>query len=212
MKRKFRFLLVVMPLFFAMTVNAQFASSITSGSATVNGTPYLDDVYANGVICLTRQNFSVPIRYNVFRDVIEYQQNGSPLVLSPGTTIKRVTVGNFTFVPLPYESNGKSKYGFFVLLDSGKVTLLAKKKIIFLEAKKGGALDGTDQPAEYRKTFDTFYFKTGNGQLQEIRSIKSMIASLPDKQEELTQFAKKEKISPRKENELIQFVQYYNSL
>jgi hypothetical protein len=39
-----------------------------------------------------------------------------------------------------------------------------------------------------------------------------MIASFPEKQKELTLFAKKEKISARKEKTLIQLVQYYNSL
>ena len=39
-----------------------------------------------------------------------------------------------------------------------------------------------------------------------------MIASFPDKQEEVKQFAKKEKISPKKEEELVKLVRYYNSL
>jgi hypothetical protein len=39
-----------------------------------------------------------------------------------------------------------------------------------------------------------------------------MIAAFPDKQTELTEFAKKEKISPKKEDEMIKLVRYYNSL
>jgi|SRR5579859_6463199 len=207
MKRKFKFLAVVISLFTTMMATAQ-----SSNSEAVNGTPYLDETYAKGVISYANKNHVVPIRYNAFMDLIEYQQSGTALVLDPNATIKKVTVGNATFVPLPYESNGKSKFGYFALLDSGKVTLFVKKKIVFVAAKKGGALDGSDQPAEYRKAADTFYYKIGDGPLQEVSNIKAVIASFPDKQEELSQFAKKKKISPRREKELIQFIQYYNSL
>jgi len=207
MKRKFKFMLVVVSCFTSMVVNAQSESEVA-----IAGTPYLDEVYAKGVICYANKSQVMPVRYNAFRDLIEYQQGSTTLVLDPNATIKKVTVGNFTFMPLPYESNGKSKYGYFAVLDSGKVSLFVKKKVVFTAFKRGGQLDGSDQPAEYRKSADTFYYRIGDGKLQEMGNIKSMIASLPDKQEELTRFAKKEKISPRKEKELIQLIKFYNSL
>jgi len=206
MKNKIRFLMIVMGLFTCCAiVSAQTTTAI-------NGTPYMDETYVTGVVYFANRSQTAPIRYNVFQDLVEYQQNGKALVLDPNATIKKVHFGTAVLIPQKYESNGKPKFGYFAVLDSGKVTLLAKKKVIFLAAKKGGALDGSDQPAEYKRSADTFYYKIGNGEVQEVESIKSMIASFPDKQEELSQFAKKEKISPRKEKELIQFVQYYNSL
>jgi hypothetical protein len=208
MKNKLKFLFSVMWLFTYTIISAQ----TTASNVTVKGTPYLDDIYAQGVIHYANRTHAAPIRYNVFRDLIEYQQNGQPLVLDPNPSIKKVNVGSSIFVPLKYETNGKSKFGYFAVLDSGKVTLYAKKKITLLAARKGGALDGSDQPAEYKKSADTFYFRIGEGELQEVDNIKSMIATFPEKQEEMTQYAKKEKISPRKEKEIIQFVQYYNSL
>jgi hypothetical protein len=206
MKSKFKLLLVVMWFFTTVLAKAQ------SSSDAVNGTPYLDATYAKGVICYANKSQVAPLRYNAFQDLIEYQQSGMAFVLDPSATIKKVNLSNATFVPLPYQSDGKTKFGYFVMLDSGKVTLLVKKKITFVAAKKGGALDGSDQQAEYKQLADTYYYKIGDGPLQEVRNIKSMISSFPDKQEELTQFAKKEKISARKERDLIQFVQHYNSL
>lgn len=205
MKTKFNFLLSVAWLFTLTMVNAQ-------ESATINGTPYLDEAYVQGVIFYGNKIHKAPIRYNAFQDLIEYQQNGQAIVLDPSATIKKVQLGTSMFVSLPYEINGKLKFGYFELLDSGKVTVFSRKKIGFQAARKGGALDGGDQPAQFKRSPDVFYYQIGNGTLQEIESIKSMIGSFPDKQEELTRFAKKEKISPKKEKEIIQFVQYYNSL
>jgi len=187
-------------------------AQVSATSVTINGTPYLNEAYADGVIHYATKVHKAPIRYNAFQDLIEYQQNGKPLVLDANESIKKVTVGTSTFIPLKYEIKGKAKLGYFELLDSGKMILYAKKKIYFLDAKKGGALDGTDKPAEYKRSADEFYIQVGEVPLQEADNLKALIASLPDKQEEMTQFAKKEKISIKKEKEIIQFVKHYNSL
>jgi hypothetical protein len=208
MIKKINLLLSVLSVCTLIVAHAQ----VTASSVAINGTPYLNEKYEEGVIHFADKRHTAPIRYNAFQDLIEYQQNGKPLVLDPNETIKKVRFGNSTFVPLPFESKGKQKLGYFEVLDSGKVTLYSRKKVIFLDAKKGGALDGSDQPAQYKRSPDTFYYRIGDGDLKEIENMKEMIASFPDKQEELTQFAKKEKISPRKEKEIIQFIHYYNSL
>ena len=143
---------------------------------------------------------------------MEYQQNGKALVLDPSTKIKRVRLGESTYIVEKFEFDGKTKYGFLNLLDSGKVTLVAKKVVKYQEPIKGRALDGGDVPAKFSKSSDAYYYRIGNGELQEVENIKDMIASFPDKQEELKQFAKKEKISPKKEEELVKLVRYYNSL
>lgn len=188
--------------------NAQVAAS----SAAIDGTPYLDEEYLSGVIYYGNTSLTVPIRYNAYQDLIEYQQSGRAMVLDPGPAIRKVCFGKSTFVPLTYEFKGKSKVGYFELLDSGRMTLYSKKSILYFDVKKGGAMDGTDQPAHFRRAPDTFYYRIGDGELIEIGNIKSMIKTLPDKQDEMAEFAKKEKISPKKEEEVIQFVQYYNSL
>jgi len=99
-----------------------------------------------------------------------------------------------------------------MMLDSGKVMLFAKKKIIYLPAKQGGALNGSDMPAHYKRSPDSYYYKIGVGGLQEVESVNAIISSLPDKKDELAQYAKREKISVKKEKELIELIEYYYSL
>lgn len=203
---------------FTVAANAQVTASTTTSSGTVvntpiKGTPYMQEDYADGVFQYANNTMKAPTRYNVFKDLMEYQQDGRTLVLDPSNRIKKVQLGDNTFTVEKYVDDGKSKYGYFVRLDSGKVTLYAKKAVRYLAPQKGRALDGGDQPAEFRKIGDTFYFKIGDaGTIEEIKNIKSMIAAFPDKQDELTTFAKKEKISPRDQEELLQLVRYYNSL
>jgi len=216
MKNKFTVLIGVVSMFTIVTGHAQVSPTVPVVSAPANskidGTPYLDEKFADGEITLGDKIRKVPVRYNIFQDLMEYKQNGQPLVLDPTPAIGKVRFGDNTFVVQKFEFKGKTKFGFLTLLDSGKVMLFSKKGVIYLEGRKGGALDGTDLPARYSKIPDVFYYKIGDGDLHEIESIKSMIASFPEKQEELTLYAKKEKVSHKKEKTLVQFVQYYNSL
>jgi hypothetical protein len=192
--------------------------TLTAGQAQVasttpvKGSPYLDEAYVDAEILFATNTRKVPVRYNAYKDLMEYQQNGQALVLDPAPTIKAVRMGDVRFVVEKYEEGGKVKSGYFTLLDTGKVNLYARKEVKFVAAKKGGAMDGSDAPAEFRRNPDLFYFKVGDGSLIEIKNIKTMIAAFPDKQDELTQYAKKGKISPRDEEELRQLVKFYNEL
>jgi hypothetical protein len=143
---------------------------------------------------------------------MEYMQGTLNMYVEAGPKINKVSIGPTTYVARVYETKHQKKFGFFTVLDSGHVTLYCKKVVSYHEAKKGTAPNFQDKPAGYDRESDEFYYQVGNGQLQELGSIKSMIASLPDRQEELSTFAKKEKISAGKEQKVVKFVRYYNSL
>jgi hypothetical protein len=184
-----------------------------ASASKVEGTPYLNEQFIEGEIIFGEANRTkVPVRYNIYQDLMEYQQNGKALALDPTNKIKKVRMGEETFIVEKFNLEGKSKYGFLNVLDTGKMTLLSKKIIKYQEPLKGRALDGGDLPAKFSRLSDAYFYKLGEGELKEIGNLKDMIASLPDKQEELKQFAKKEKISPKKEEELLKLVRYYNSL
>jgi hypothetical protein len=213
MNRKINLTLGVVYLMVISVASAQIEGA-NSGTVTVpvKGTPYLDEAYVSGTILFANNSRTAPVRYNAHKDLIEFQVDGQARVLDPSGTIKRVNFGEATFVVEKYKDDGITRYGYFNLLDSGKVTLFSRKSVKYSPPLKGRALDGGDQPAEYRRAPDEFFFKVAGGELTEVKSIKSMIAAFPDKQDELSAFAKKEKISPRKEDEMVKLIQYYNSL
>lgn len=190
------------------------ASMAQQASASkIEGTPYLNEQFVEGEIIFGEANRTkVPVRYNIFQDLMEYQQNGKALALDPSKKIKEVKMGNEVFIVDKYNMDGKSKFGFLSLLDSGKMTLLSKKIVKYQEPLKNRGLDGGDLPAKFSRSSDTFFYRIGDGELKEIGNLKELIAGLPDKQEEIKQFAKKEKISPKKQEELRKLVRYYNSL
>lgn len=185
----------------------------TAITTEVKGSPYLDDAYQEGTILFANNTRNAPIRYNAWKDLIEFkQENGQARVLDASATVKKVQLGGTTFHVEKFESNGLEKYGYFTLVDSGKVILFSRKAMKFTPALKGRGLDGGDQPAEFRRLPDTYYLKVADKSLVEVKSLKALLAAFPDRNEELSAYAKKEKISFKDEEELKQLLAYYNSL
>jgi hypothetical protein len=182
-----------------------------AATETIKGSPYLNDQYVEGTITYANKSATVPLRYNAFKDMMEYQQNGQALVLD-ARDIQRVQLGDDTFVACAYDNSGKKKFGFFTLLDSGEMVLLGKKSITYVPAMKGRALDGSDMPAQYKPGADTYYYTLGDGTLKQVDNLKALLADLPENQSAVADYARKEKISCKKEKDLVALVKHYNSL
>ena len=193
---------------FCITLMTAFAQASTE---PIKGSQYLNDQYVEGTLYYADKSMTVPLRYNAFQDVMEYQQNGKALVLD-AKSIRHVKLGDNTFITAPYDSKGKQKFGFFALLDSGEMMLLAKKEIIYTPPMKGRALDGSDLPAQYKPVPDTYYYKLGEGVPKEVDNLKALLADLPVNQSAIAEFAKKEKISTKKEKDLVALAKKYNQL
>jgi hypothetical protein len=179
----------------------------------VVGTPYLNENFAVGEIIFDKgMRNAVPIRYNIHKDWIEYQQNNQTYILDPDRKIQSVIFDENTFIVEQYPSKGKMRLGYFKVLDSGKVTLLLKPMVTYKEYQQAQALQSSSTPPKYTRVADQFYIRIGGDEIQRVDNLKNMIARFPDKQSELTAYAKKEKISTKKEEDLKRLLEYYNSL
>ncbi|MBK5277728.1 MAG: hypothetical protein JJE09_02580 [Bacteroidia bacterium] len=179
----------------------------------VDGSPYLDDAFYDGEVHTVKGKYTgVPMRYDIYKDQFEFKQSNKMYILDPGLQLIKISIEKREFIVCKYDLKGKEQFGFFERLDSGKLTLMSRKLMAFREAQEPKALESTSTPAKYSRQPDVYFYMIGVGEISKIESISKLIASLPDKQDELAKFAKKEKISARKENDLIQFVKFYNSL
>lgn len=178
----------------------------------VEGSPYLNDAFIKGTVYSFNGVFDYPMRYNIFEDYIEFQRNNQTFILDPEPRVKKVNLDNEVFVVLKFEYKGKYRHGFLEVLDSGKVSLLAKKTILFREWQEAKALGNGPTPAKFTRTDDVYYYKIGEGEVVKIDNLKKMIEGFPDKKNELSQFAKSEKINTKDEEDLKKLIKYYNSL
>jgi hypothetical protein len=179
----------------------------------IEGSPFLNETFVAGEIITSNLKFvDIPMRYNIFSDQIEFKQNNSSYILAPEARIKQVHIGDHVFVAEEHQVKGKLKLGFLTLLDSGKEVLMAKKIVNYNPKTEPTALDPLSHPAKFTRSQDVYFYKIGNTPVNQISSLKDLIKNLPGKQEEVTEFAKKEKISIKKEDELLKLVRFYNTL
>ena len=178
-----------------------------------DGSPYLSEEFVSGEVYGTKKKFTgLLLRYNIFNDNIEFMQKSTTYALFAEPRIVKVLLGNEVYVVEKHEVKGKMSYGYFARLDSGKVTLLVKKIVRFTEEQEPKALQGEGTPAKFTRAADVFYYRIGNAETEKVGSLKSFIDSLPDKKDEVSSYAKKEKLGTKNETDLIKLVKYYNSL
>lgn len=187
----------------------------TTGSDTpednVIGSPWFGSDFVKGDVRSVKGNFEgVEMRYNIYQDVVEFKQNNFTYILDPSPDILLIDMGDYKLV---VEKGIKNRpYGFYQLLDSGRVTLMARKTVSYREGRPPQALQDTPTPARYTNLPDSYYYRVGNGPLAKVTSLKKLIAAFPDHHNQLRAFASKEKISSNNGDELVRLVRYYNSL
>jgi hypothetical protein len=180
----------------------------------IEGSPYLSDEFVTGDIYAKNGMYSgIVMRYNIYEDYLEFKQKNVVYILDPNPNVMRkATLGDLTLVLSTFEFKGKPKHGLFILLDSGRLTLLEKRSVQFRPKQEPKAIETTGKPAKYLEGPTDFYYQIGNDQAQELNNLKKFIAALPDHQDEMTQFAKEKKISSNKGYELTMLIRYYNQL
>jgi hypothetical protein len=177
------------------------------------GSPFLSEQFVAGTVYSSNKKYgAIPLRYNIFNDNMEFQQNSTIYALYPEPRVTKVILGSETYVVEKHEVKGKMVYGYMTRLDSGKMTMLAKKIVRFTERKEAKALESSATPAKFTRIQDDYFYKIGNGEVAKISSLKNLIESLPDKRDELASYSKKEKLSTRSEEDLKKLSEYYNSL
>lgn len=195
--------------------NVAWIKSTEPKSFEYEGTPYNQDKFARGDIYYEKnwRYSDIPLRYNIFNDEMEFKIEGRVTIyaIEPDKRIQKILIQEDTFVVADYKEKGKIITGFFKMLATGKIDLLAKFQVEFKEAQPAKAMFDPE-PAKFNRKEDQYYIKTNGDIAQKISNIKKLIGLIGDHENELSEYAKKEKISAGDESELIQFISFYNSL
>jgi hypothetical protein len=187
--------------------------SIFQEVTTYEGTPYLNEEFMNGDVFINNGRYkNVLLRYNIYKDFIEFKKDSRVYALDPSKKIQKVVFGENIFVVEELVFRGKKTLAYLQRLDSGKAELMKRSLVSYREPQPPKPIETQGKPARFSPLPDTFFFRVAGGELHEIESLKKLIEAFPDKHDELNAFAGKEKISIRKEDELIQLIRYYNTL
>jgi hypothetical protein len=184
--------------------------------ANVEGTPYYDEEFNSANIAPLNKVFLV--RYNAALDDMEVIQSNDTLIMNKNNKnyIIKQNKGNITYKILEYADSKKDKLGYYIQLTEGtNVTLYRKDRKKFVEVKKaayGGNLNASS--AKFKKQKSEFYIELkGSGDAIKIpKKKKSVIKLFIGKEDLVEKFIKENKIKVTKEKDLINLINYVNSL
>jgi len=180
----------------------------------IEGSPYLAKEFSEGTIYTTQraQYNGIMLRYNIYQDELQFKTpKGEIMAIGQPEIVEKAVFDKNELVYLPYNVGGKTKTGFFLLIEQGKAWFLVKPQVVLKEATEPAAYKDAE-PAEFIKQADDFYIRTGNEVAILIKSKKDLIAAFADNQDKIEDFISKNKIKSNKKEGIAEVVRYYNSL
>jgi hypothetical protein len=175
----------------------------------VEGSPYLSDDFSIAEIYLKDTTaFRMPLRYNIYADVMEYKVNDAIYMIDKPHLINKIVINGSNYVFIPFIEKG----GYFEILISGRCYLLQRRIVKYKPAEGPKPIEGVSIPAKFVNEKDKFYIIVNSREYYEIINLKTLVTALSDKKESIDQYLKTQKIKNIKKENLIKIAAYYNSL
>jgi RecG-like helicase len=194
-------------------VSFQFTKSATSDEnlkySEIQGTPYFPNNFILGkAMCC---NETVPMRYDMYSDQIEYNKDGTTFILEKKEPYTKI-IFNDSKTTLVLENINNTPH-YFILLADGNNSLLKKASVKIQSAMKSStALVNNEHPAYFQSNAPVYYIKTPNKECQLIKNTNDILEIFPEKKDEIKTFLKSNKIKFSKEEDLISVINFVNTL
>jgi hypothetical protein len=180
----------------------------------IEGSPYVVDRFLPATV--EGVNGTYLMRYNAASDDIEYQKEENNIFVL-NKSLKKYDV---TFMANKYkysvynyiDAKGESVKGFLIELFSSTLTLLKRERINYVPQNypKNGYEDLV--PAHYERVDDEFYLKEGDKISPFPKNKKQLFLLYPQYKDNIDSFLKSNKISFKKESDLIALVSFLSNL
>ncbi|WP_025740979.1 hypothetical protein [Aquimarina pacifica] len=182
------------------------------------GSIYMKSRYKeSSVIDEKSGTFDAKLKYNVYSDALEFTTPSNELfAITQSPTIHARIDGDYFYYCNFKNQRGMNKDGYYILVELNDRYRIYKKlttDIIDPVAQTSMVKKSTDGEDVGKVKIATTYYLEESGVIMELpMNKKEMLAAFNDKENELEQYLKKEKLRLRKEEDLIRLVARYNAL
>lgn len=185
----------------------------------VEGSPYINEKFLPAAISASEGDVFY-VRYNAVND--EFEVKGEHNKAYALNRYRRDIV--IEILPLKktyqvvgyYDDNQNENFGYFLYASdpNAETVLLKKEKIVFIDEQKASTGYDSNKPAKYKRLNDKYYIKLKGAKiLSELPSKKKNIVKLfPEHENDILKFIKDNRIKTSKEDDLIQLINYINTL
>lgn len=186
----------------------------------IQGSAYIDNELPIGKIYDSNFDLikTVLVRYNAYADQMEVSldEDGVDYYL-----VKKLpdflyfVLNKKTYRAYEYSTHLGKTINYFVVLsenDQNRATLLKRETVIFKKEEKPQSSFVTTVPPRFIRTKDELFIKINEQILEAPRKKKDLYTLFPDRIVEMKDFIDLKNIKPTTEEDLIELVNYYNSL
>lgn len=180
--------------------------------ANAKGSPYLTDNFISAKIIPGNKTYWV--RYNAYEDVMEVKTNSKIIILDNSQGDYKII---FTSNSNPYVAlmeKGKKRRGYFIeVLKTDNISLYKKTEKKYTPKRESLNSYDKDKPAYFSKGKSTYFIQQIDSDLQELPTKQKAFLNLfSNNKTKVKDFIKKNRIKLSRENDLVQLVNFVNSL
>jgi hypothetical protein len=182
----------------------------------VDGSPYLfrDFIIGEAISTDNTRYINANFRYNMYTDQIEYEKYGEVYILNNPGDFEYFILGDHILCYRLFSTpDGLLKKGYFQLLNKGEDAVLFKKKNVRFVPPKEAEAYAPASPAKFMSASDSYYISFQGRPLVMLNlKKKEFLTVFPEKSNEIEKYIANEKLSIRKEEDLLKLVEFYNKL
>lgn len=181
--------------------------------ATYEGSPYMNDEFKEATLVSSEGQvfIKVPLRYNVYYDLFEVEMEDAVYNLNRGSVVAEVEIEGHKFIFSEYEYQSSRGEGYLEVLIEGPWSLYKQHQLVFREAEPAQPYQEAE-PASFEERDPLFYVSHADGLPVFIRNRRGLLELAGDKEKELNNFLKDNKIRLRDEAEMIKAVEFLNAM
>ena len=211
--------LVVAPMAWsqvALELPSSYVNNSTSGGVNtlppgVEGSPYLNEDFTVGTVYIeNEQPYQAQMRYNAYQDEIQVKSTKGISSLFKRAYVWAL-IGGEMFKIEEYETRGQTTKGYFIELNEGQARLLKRIVHEFKEAEEATSSYSKGKPPRFDQEI-TYYLSIKGAPAKEVKLRKKDILAYLANNGDTENYAKKNKLKLKTEEEVIRLLGYYNSL
>jgi len=215
-------------IFMTSSLTAQIANLTNASNipfrkkkySSIKGSPYLFDDYKSGKFWDISGTIyeDYYIKYNLYEDVIEVVEDQKVLALLkavyPSFAIEYIDESTKTRQLLHFENefiiDGYRKFDYFQILYSGKTRLLKRRKANLITNENSYGESTTSR--QFVKSEELLLIHGDGKSVRFNRKARDIISALSNHKIDIKEFIKTNKISLKKDSDIIKVIQYFDSL
>lgn len=196
-----------------LAAQTHWNNTITPVASDIEGSPYLNEKFEIGEVYYGNKYKinEIPLRYNLYNDEMEYQVKNKIMAFANAHKIDKVLLGDDVFIYLKTRGSEDEVSGYVKLWNEEFPAIITKMSVEFKDKEPQKALVDP-LPKRFVRLDNRHFLMLNQQDIVKVKSVKKLIRLLENHQEELTNFAKNEKISSKDPSELAKLLDYYNSL